>query len=283
VTAQLRAELLKHRSTFTNLGLFLAMLGLVLLAVLLHALSLPGERLDSASNQVQVFRFGPLLGALFAGLVGALSITSEIRHGTIRPTFLMTPRRGRVIAAKIVASGLVGIVFGLFAVVVAICAGSAALAARGIPITLDGSDYILVPAGGIAAAALWAPIGLGLGAFLHNQVATLVTIFLWLFFVENLLLDSSRAQGGSGRAQRQPRSPDSTLTGCSPPPSVRFCSASMPRQQPPPARSTRSAAMSHEAGRRSLSQPSTCRGHKTDTSETTRATSRDASGLPGME
>jgi ABC-2 type transport system permease protein len=176
VTAQLRAELLKHRSTFTNLGLFLAMLGLVLLAVLLHALSLPGERLDSASNQVQVFRFGPLLGALFAGLVGALSITSEIRHGTIRPTFLMTPRRGRVIAAQIVASGLVGIVFGLFAVVVAICAGSAALAARGIPITLDGSDYILVPAGGIAAAALWAPIGLGLGAFLRNQVATLVTI-----------------------------------------------------------------------------------------------------------
>jgi hypothetical protein len=72
---------------------------------------------------------------------------------------------------------------------VAIGVGSAALAARGIPITLDGGDYTLMPAGGIAAAALWAPLGLGLGALLRNQVATLLAIFLWLFFVENLLLD----------------------------------------------------------------------------------------------
>jgi len=189
VTAQLRSELLKQRSTFTNLGLFLAMLALVLLAVLLHALTPPAGQLESASNQVQVFRFGSLLGALFAGLVGAMSITGEIRHGTIRPTFLMTPRRGRVVTAKIVASGLVGIVFALVAVGVALGVGSAALAARGIPITLDGSDYTLMPAGGIASAALWAPIGLGLGALLRNQVASLVAIVLWLFFIENLLLD----------------------------------------------------------------------------------------------
>ena len=189
MTPQLRSELLKHRSTFTNLGLLLAMLALVLLAVLLHALSLPADRLDSASDQVEVFRFGPLLGALFAGLVGALSITGEIRHGTIRPTFLMTPKRGSVVAAKIVASGLIGIVFGLVAVGAALGAGSAALAARGIPITLEGSDYIVMPAGAIAAAALWAPIGLGLGALVRNQVATLLAIFLWLFFVENLLVD----------------------------------------------------------------------------------------------
>jgi hypothetical protein len=189
VSGQLRAELLKHRSTFTNLGLFLAMLGLVLLAVLLHALALPADRLASASDQVQVFRFGSLLGALFAGLVGAMSITGEIRHGTIRPTFLITPRRGRVIAAKIVASALVGTVFGLAAVGLAVGVGSAALAARGVPITLDGGDYTLMPLGGVAAAALWAPLGLGLGALLRNQVATLVAIFLWLFFIENLLID----------------------------------------------------------------------------------------------
>ena len=189
MSGQLRAELLKHRSTFTNPGLFLAMLGLVLLAVLLHGLALPADRLANASDQVQVFRFGSLLGALFAGLVGAMSITGEIRHGTIRPTFLVTPRRGRVLAAKIVASALVGTVFGLAAVGVAVGVGSAALAARGVPITLDSGDYTLMPVGGVAAAALWAPLGLGLGALLRNQVATLVAIFLWLFFIENLLID----------------------------------------------------------------------------------------------
>jgi ABC-type transport system involved in multi-copper enzyme maturation permease subunit len=189
VTAQLRAELFKHRSTFTNLGLLLAMLGLALLAVLLHALALSADRLESASNQVEVFRFGPLLGALFAGLVGALAITAEIRHGTIRPTFLMTPRRGRVVAAKVLASAIIGTAFGLVAVGVSVAVGSAALAVRGIPITLDASDYVQMPAGGMAAAALWAAIGVGLGALLRNQVATLTAIFLWLFFVENLLID----------------------------------------------------------------------------------------------
>lgn len=41
MTGQLRSELLKHRSTRTNLGLIAAMLGLVLLVVLLHGLALP--------------------------------------------------------------------------------------------------------------------------------------------------------------------------------------------------------------------------------------------------
>jgi hypothetical protein len=189
MSAQLRSELLKQRSTFTNVGLFLAMLALVLLAVLLHAVAVPADRLQTASDQVQVFRFGALLGALFAGLVGALSITGEIRHGTIRPTFLVTPRRGHVVAAKIVISALVGTLFGLVAAGVAVGVGSAALAGRGIPITLDAGDYTLMPLGGIAAAALWAPLGLGLGALLRNQVATLIAIFLWLLFIENLLVD----------------------------------------------------------------------------------------------
>jgi ABC-type transport system involved in multi-copper enzyme maturation permease subunit len=189
VTALLRSELLKQRSTFTNLGLFLAMLTVLLMAVLLHALALPPDRLASAPDQVQVFRFGSLLAALFAGLVGALSISAEIRHGTIRPTFLVAPRRGRVIGAKILISALVGIVFGLVAAGAALGVGSIALAARGISIALDGDDYTLVPLGAVAAAALWAPLGLGLAALLRNQVATLVAIFLWLFFIENLLVD----------------------------------------------------------------------------------------------
>ncbi len=101
MTAQLRAELLKQRSTRTNLSLLSAMLGLVLLAVLLHGLALPAEHLDSTSEQLTVVvGWGEKLGALFAALLGAMSITSEIRHGTIRPTFLVTPRRARVLAAK---------------------------------------------------------------------------------------------------------------------------------------------------------------------------------------
>jgi ABC-2 type transport system permease protein len=189
VSAQLRAELLKLRSTRTGLGLFGAMAGLVLFAVLLHGLGLPAEDLSSESDQVTtVFGRGEFLGALFGALLGALSVTSEIRHGTIRPTFLVTPWRGRVIAAKVSASTLIAAVFGLVAGGVAAGAGSAALVARGIDIDLNAGDYVLLLTGTAAAAALWAAIGVGVGAIVRNQVPTLVGICAWLLFVEGLLV-----------------------------------------------------------------------------------------------
>ena len=188
MTAQLRAELLKQRSTGTNLALLAAMLGLVLLAVLLHGFGLPADAVDGTSEQLMVFGRGEFLGALFAALLGAMSITSEVRHGTLRPTFLVTPGRGRVILAKVWASTLVGARFGLLGSAVAAGAGTVALRARGIDVQLEGGDYALLLAGGTAAAALWAAIGVGIGAVVRNQVPALVGICAWLLFVEGLLV-----------------------------------------------------------------------------------------------
>ena len=182
----LRSELLKQRTTRTNLGFLLIMLALILFAVALHSFALKAGSLASHDGQMHVFGWGGL-GALFAALVGAMSITGEIRHGTIRPTFLVTPRRSRVIAVKALASCLVGLGFGLAAAGFAIGIGNAALVMRGIPVRLDGADYGQLLVGGTIAAALWGPIGLGLGAILRNQVATLVSLFAWLLFVEGLL------------------------------------------------------------------------------------------------
>jgi ABC-2 type transport system permease protein len=189
VRAQLRAELFKQRSTRTGLSLLGAMLGLVLFAVLLHGFGLPARNFDSTSEQLtHLYAWGERLGALFAALLGAMSITAEIRHGTIRPTFLVTPRRGRVVAAKVWASTLIGAGFGLAAGAVVAGVGTAALAARGIDVRLDAGDYALLLAGGAAAAALWAAIGVGLGAVVRNQVPTLIGLCAWLLFVEGLLL-----------------------------------------------------------------------------------------------
>jgi ABC-type transport system involved in multi-copper enzyme maturation permease subunit len=188
VRPQLRAELLKQRSTRTALALFGAMLGLVLLAVLLHGLGLASMHLDSTPEQLMVLGLGELLGTLFAALLGAMSITGEIRHGTIRPTFLVTPSRGRVIAAKVWVSALIGAGFGLAAGALAAGVGTAALRARAIDVRLDADDYALLLAGGAVAAALWAAIGVGVGAVVRNQVPALVGLCAWLLFVEGLLV-----------------------------------------------------------------------------------------------
>jgi ABC-2 type transport system permease protein len=198
VKAQLRAELFKLRSTRTALGLFGAMIGLVLLAVLLHSL-LPAADLARRHSQLEIFSRGEFLGALFAALLGALSVTAEIRHGTIRPTFLLTPRRGRVVWAKVWASVVVGAGFGLLAGAVAVAAGAAALGARGIDLRLDGGDYALLVAGSMAAAALWGAIGVGVGALVRHQVPALVGICAWLLFVEGLLAGDLVGLGSVGK------------------------------------------------------------------------------------
>jgi len=188
MTAQLRSELLKQRSTRTNLVLLAWMVGIALLVVALHVLSFSVGTLARPDNQMKILGLGTSIGALFAALLGALSITGEFRTGTIRPTFLITPRRTRVIAAKVLASMIAGVGFGLVAQTLTAGAEAAGLAARGIHIELSSADYAQLLAGGALSAALFAAIGVGVGAIVRNQVAAVAGLCVWLLFLEPLLL-----------------------------------------------------------------------------------------------
>jgi ABC-2 type transport system permease protein len=196
VRAQLASELLKLRITRTIPGLMASMLGLIVTAVVLHGYGLPAARLDTASDQLTfLVGWGEVLGALFAGLLGALSFTGEIRHGTIRPTLLATPRRTRVVGAKVLAASLAGLVLGVVATSLAMATGRIVLAVRGVDVALDGADYALLIIGGAVAAGLWAVIGLGIGAVVRNQVPTIVGLLAWLLFVEGVLVDNAPGLG----------------------------------------------------------------------------------------
>jgi ABC-2 type transport system permease protein len=184
VIGQLRSELLKQRSTRTALYLLLAMFGLLALAVTLNVLAASADDLSTRAEQLQDFEVVSRAGMLFAGLAGAIAITAELRYGTIRPTFLVTPRRGPVLAAKLAISALVGIVFGLVAE--GLMAGrSVAIALRGIDNQLTVGDYLQLFTGGAAAAALWAVAGVGVGALVRNQVGAIVGLCAWMFVVES--------------------------------------------------------------------------------------------------
>jgi ABC-type transport system involved in multi-copper enzyme maturation permease subunit len=185
---QLRSELLKQRTTRTNAVLLLWMVGLVVLVVLLHVLSFGDEDLSRPDNQLKIVGLGTSIGAVSASLLGAMSITGEIRHGTIRPTFLATPRRGRVVVAKAAASALAGLAVGLIAEALTAGVEAAGLAARGIHIELGSGDFAQLLAGGALAAALFAAIGVGVGAVARNQVAAVVGLCVWLLFLEPILL-----------------------------------------------------------------------------------------------
>ncbi len=112
VIAQTRAEVLKIRSTRTTLGLVAGMVSLLLLAVLLTGFLTETVSIAREQDQRDLLSLGNLSG-LFAALAGVLLVTGEYRFGTIRPTFLFTPRRSTVVGAKLVAGMLAGVVFAV--------------------------------------------------------------------------------------------------------------------------------------------------------------------------
>ena len=112
MSGQLRAELLKIRSTRTTVGLLLGMVGLTLLFSLLTGLLSKAPDLVTAEDQRMLLSVGSLAG-VFSALAGIMLVSSEYRYGTIRPTFLFTPRRARVLRAKVAAGVLAGLAFGI--------------------------------------------------------------------------------------------------------------------------------------------------------------------------
>ena len=141
MTDQLLAELRKMRSTRTNLGLLAGMIALILLTVLLNGFVPKAGELMTHDNQHALLSAGTS-AALFAALIGVMAITSEFRHGTIRPTFVVTPQRTRVVGAKVIASLLMGALFGLVAIGLSLGVGYGILAVRDIPLEL-GTGHVL--------------------------------------------------------------------------------------------------------------------------------------------
>jgi ABC-type transport system involved in multi-copper enzyme maturation permease subunit len=186
MTDQLLSELRKMRSTRTNLGLLAGMIGLILLTVLLNGFITKKPELAEMKYQYAVLSAGTA-AALFAALIGVMAITSEFRHGTIRSTFLVTPRRSRVIAAKVVASLLMGIVFGLVAISISFGVGYAILTGRGIDVALDTGHVVLLVVGTVFMTALWAAMGVGIGAVVRNQVFAVIGVIVWALLVDDLI------------------------------------------------------------------------------------------------
>lgn len=127
------------------------------------------------------------LAALVALVLGIVVVTGEFRHGTITPTFLATPQRERVLAAKLVFAVLGATALALLALAVVVVVALPWLLALGDSAALDVATA--ESAGrAILGSVLWAALGLAVGAVVHGQVAALIGTLLWILVVENLLV-----------------------------------------------------------------------------------------------
>lgn len=137
----LRAEVLKLRSTRLLVGLSAGALALVLLGVAL-TLGFEGQQgTPELTGEEGVRSVLSQVGGgwIFTLILGVLGMTGELRHGTLTPTFLATPRRGRVLAAKLAVYAGVGVVVTALCALAVLAVGLPWLAAKDISVDLGSS------------------------------------------------------------------------------------------------------------------------------------------------
>ena len=188
MTRLVNAELLKLRTVRTTavvLALAAATTVVIMTAVMLIA-GRPGQpAIDSALlPDLVVVAKGPLV--VFALILGVLGMSGEFRFGTATPTFLVTPNRGRVVAAKVIANALAGAALAAVSALVALAMGLPWLRAKGVEIVILDADVGARLLGLAATSALHAVLGIGLAALIRNQIVAVAAGLLWMR-VEDLL------------------------------------------------------------------------------------------------
>jgi ABC-2 type transport system permease protein len=198
MTRLVQAELLKLWTTRTaRVLLALAATGTAgLVTLVLVFAGRPGQPTlgDDALRQLVAAPNGPL--TLAALVLGVLGMAGEFRHGTATSTFLVTPVRGRVVAAKLLAAAVAGLAIALVAVAVVLALALPWLPAKGVDVDLADPGLASRVGGLAAAVALSAVLGTGLGALFRNQfAAVIVGLLWWQGGVEELLVAVLRRPG----------------------------------------------------------------------------------------
>jgi hypothetical protein len=188
MTRLVRAELTKLATTRFIYGLAAAMAAFAVVTVAANILDRQGAPPLSADHFPMLVGGPVTLLSGAALLLGILGMAGEFRHQTVTQTFLVTPDRGRVVTAKLVAYPLAGIALTLVILAFTAAVATGWLAAKGITPSLLDVQLGRVLLGAVLAAGLCALVGVGVGALVRNQVAALVGVAVWALLVEGLLM-----------------------------------------------------------------------------------------------
>lgn len=185
------AELLKLRSTRMPLWLLLATLALTAMTVIFNVPRADAKEAVISLDDPRLLAVvvGITLGVaeVMVAILGVLASTQEIRYGTASSTYLVEPRRARVLVAKCLSSVLAGLVIATVTLVFSAVVGVGFIRYRDGNVTA-GAQFWQVCAVALLVMSVYGVIGVAVGALVPNQIAAVVGVLVWMLAVEYVLV-----------------------------------------------------------------------------------------------
>jgi ABC-2 type transport system permease protein len=175
-------EVRKLLTIRTALWFAIASVALAVLNVVI--VSLASGTLDEITEKEEALGGMPLLLLFF----GAVAVTAEYRHHTAAPAVLASGRGpGAVAAARLVATGLVGLGLAALTTGASFAVGVPILDARHPGPDLTTAELIPLAAGCVLAGTLSVLVGAAVGGLLRNQIAAVVAGIVGYFVAPSLI------------------------------------------------------------------------------------------------
>jgi ABC-2 type transport system permease protein len=183
------AEWLKLRTTRLLHGMIPAAVALSCAAVAGAVLSAKSAGALESTDRIRHLLSVTGIGAILVLVVGIIISSGEYRHGTASDTFLTTPRRHQVLAAKLAVGAGVGLAAGALTSLACVGVASLLYNVKGATFPLDDVEVWLTLAGTLAYTTLFAVLGVGLGSLIRNQTVAVACALAWFAVVEHTLVN----------------------------------------------------------------------------------------------
>ncbi len=189
MTAALRAEVLKLRTTRLAAGMTGLAVALTTLIGVLEAVTAGTGKGMAIPSLATAGGLRDTLAStgfalLVAALLGVVITSGEFRLRTATDTYLDQPDRARVLAAKAVTAAAAGAALGIAAAATATGIALGFAASRGYPLALPGPVITRYAAGTVVGSALLAAAGAGTGSLIRQQTGAIIAVISWGLVIE---------------------------------------------------------------------------------------------------
>ena len=182
-----RAEVRKLRYTRSLwavpvIGALVSVLGAGLLISFFKAADL-ADRLSEHGP----LRFGPTNTGLILAVRAIRIVGDEDHHQTLPATYIATPDRLRVLAAKAAVTTAATVAFCVAVLGVVLGITLVGIGVRDLPMTIDAGATAGLFARATLAMSLMALLGVALATAIRNRTIAIVGALLWLILIEDLV------------------------------------------------------------------------------------------------